>query len=157
VFRRDPEPEPQPRQPEPEPALNPLPVAFQGKAARARRWPPLDRRAMPPRLVAFGTTTRYVKSDRRGQPDRVFEIESAYEADNPSSIWWRHVGENEEWHRHNDGDNRKTNEVLERFTVRTRDPNRQETGKADVVTRFEPITPEQRAAAEVMRGILGGR
>lgn len=150
LGKREPDPTPDPHL-EPAPPSD-LPIAFQGKAARLKRWPPHDRKT--PRIISFGTRTIY-QQGRFGRADIPIELEGGCDAADTTRTFYRYVGE-EQWHE-NDVSDQPTTKVIETGIVVQRNapsPNAG-TGKANVVTKFPPLTPEQRAAAEVMRGIVG--
>lgn len=159
LGRREPEPTPEAQSPAPAPPSDPpsnLPIAFQGREARRRRWPPAERTT--PRIASFGVRT-VEQQGRRGQREQPIEIEGGYDVVDTSRTYWRHVGPNEPWHE-NDVSDHRTDKVIETgLWVRRRDPKRNEDGdgKRDKVTRFPPLTEAERAAAAVMRGIVGGQ
>jgi hypothetical protein len=134
----------------PEPST--LPISFQDKEARLRRWPTAGRNAVP-RLVSFGTRTVYEKVGH-GRPDQPVEVESAAEADNMTSVWFRY-GKDEPWRR-SDVSDQPTTKVLEQFTVPA-NPAPKGGGRPDEITRFPPLTEAERLVGQVMRGVTGRR
>lgn len=149
------------REPEPSamadtepPAAQPstLPVSFQGKEARRKRWPVPD--LSTPRIVSFGVRTVTMEG-RRGQQPRTFEIEGGYDVVTTSRTFWRN-GPNDPWVENDVSDKPNTTVVETGVWVRRHDPKRYDTGvdKSNKVQKFPPLTQGQRDAAAVVRGVM---